>query len=706
LSHRIAAKSVLLGTVMLSTAVLFASTPVSAACDPSAANNVAATCTGTTTNQGTGAPGTSAFTVGYGDIALTNLGVTVVTGATVTGTNSGISADSATISNSGSIETIVGGGFLTGVLTANDVTIVNTGSISGGNSAISSTLGAVNLINSGTITGGPGGGAINAQTDATVTNYGYILGGTRGPNGVSVSTGTATVINYGMISAGNSSVQSFSGNVDVINHGTLLQGVFAGTGAIVVNHGSIVSQDTGVAGNTVNVTNTSTIVGSGFAGVFATTTATVNNSGTISGRTGILADTGNVTNSGTIIGTAGPAIQFAGNPDTLTLLAGSNIQGAIDLGGGVNTLNVGNGLSIANTFTGAAPVIGTTYGAPFAVSGNQVAVLDPTSIAAQTNGFYDLTNGILSSVQNWLNGSRNGGVVGVTQGPGSLIDSGYDTTRQQLWAQVFGVRRNSDRSQPILETETRVGGVVTGLDRQFSHHARAGIFIGGAWGDLDHELNTQEAETDSFFGGLYASRGAGPWKFDAAITAGWSDNDTSREVANNLAPTGLQTARADFESIFVSPEVTITRAVWAGPVRFEPGLNLRYAGLFQDGYREQGAADNLNLGARDVHLLQARAQIALPYEHETMHGGLTAVALHIGLQGRTNLGDSGVNAVLLGQTISFDPSDDDEVGGLYGGATFSHTTPRGLTLQASAEGLAETNDSIQVTGHAGAKITF
>ena len=67
-------------------------------CTPASANNVTATCTGTTINQGDGAPGTSAGTDGYGIGDET--GVTVnATGTSLSGTNNGVSVGDGTVTN-------------------------------------------------------------------------------------------------------------------------------------------------------------------------------------------------------------------------------------------------------------------------------------------------------------------------------------------------------------------------------------------------------------------------------------------------------------------------------------------------------------------------------------------------------------------------------------------------------------------------------
>ena len=111
--------------------VLLAGEAAWADCTPAAANNVTATCTGTTTNQGGGAPGTSVAPDGYGTGAQTGITVNVANGAvnTVNGSRYGIYVADGTVTN-------------------------NTGaSITGGLYGIVTNIGAANITNSGSITG-------------------------------------------------------------------------------------------------------------------------------------------------------------------------------------------------------------------------------------------------------------------------------------------------------------------------------------------------------------------------------------------------------------------------------------------------------------------------------------------------------------------------------------------------------------------------
>jgi hypothetical protein len=199
-----------------------------AVCNPNpAVSNAVATCTGTTINQGPGA------NVGYGGFAagLTNLSVTVVTGATVTGTGTGIYFDSGTVSNFGTISATGGGfgiygdigatvtnsGTITGDFAifvrdvplgvSNTANVINSGSLIGATGAIEA--GNVNLTNSGTISAD--GSAILAVITANVTNSGSITGGNFG--GGIAAIGTANVTNSGTITGSFFGISAAAANV-------------------------------------------------------------------------------------------------------------------------------------------------------------------------------------------------------------------------------------------------------------------------------------------------------------------------------------------------------------------------------------------------------------------------------------------------------------------------------------------------------------
>lgn len=395
-------------------AVLMAGEAARAACDPAAANNVTATCTGTTINQGTGAPGTSLEVNGYGNFLLDNLNVTIVPGATVAGFVAGISANTAIVANSGTVT-----GDSAGIYADNTATVINSGTIAGANSygILASTA---NVTNSGTITGGDYG--IRANT-ATVINSGSITG--TDLYGI-YTNDTASVTNSGFITGGDYGIRA--GTANVINSGTIsgtdFYGIYAANTATVTNSGFITSGDYGIhAVNTATVTNSGTVTG-GTRGIDSLGNANVTNSGNITGGNyGVSANTTTVTNSGTIRGTSLYGI-YAATTATVTN-SGAIIGGTRGITADTTAI-VANSGTIAGGFEGfsanTATVInsGTITGATFyGVIANTAAVTNSGTI---TGGNY----GIRASTANVANsGTITGGVNGVSvAATGNVINSG------------------------------------------------------------------------------------------------------------------------------------------------------------------------------------------------------------------------------------------------------------------------------------------
>jgi hypothetical protein len=277
-------------------------------CAPAAANNVTATCTGATTNQGGGAPGTSADVNGYGTGVETGVTVNVTAGAgnTVTGTSVGIFLGDLTVTNNAGA------------------------SITGGNYGIFAINGAANVTNFGSIAGTSVDGIVAQTGDLTVTNNaGASITGAR--DGIVANTGAANVTNFGSIAGGT------------------LDGVFARTNATVTNNAgaSITGGRYGVRAGTgaANVTNFGSITGTSDFGIFALANATVTNNAGASitgGQVGIQVNVGggsSVFNAGSISGGTA-AISFAGTGNTLTLAPGSAITGNV-LGTGSDTFQLG-----------------------------------------------------------------------------------------------------------------------------------------------------------------------------------------------------------------------------------------------------------------------------------------------------------------------------------------------------------------------------
>ncbi|MHB0768201.1 autotransporter outer membrane beta-barrel domain-containing protein [Bradyrhizobium sp. 5.13L] len=425
------------------------SAPAQAACTPAAANNVAATCTGVTTDQN----GTN----GYGSAAIDNLAVTVVQGASVTGTSYGIRFNTGTVVNSGTITGIND----RGVFGATSATVTNFGTISGfvgvdtgldGSVANFGTISSsvsdgvrghnVTVVNSGTITG-LGFDGVFATGSSTVSNSGSIIGNLHGI----YALGDISVINSGSISSANDAIYAANGSATVVNSGTIAMTdtfgsvIYAQTTLTLINSGIITSTSVGPSsGGTIDVTNSGSILNNGFGPAISGTVAKVTNSGTIIAVDGAVVSASNVTvtnsglmrgywegvgsqyatvtNSGTIIGehSAGVSASFDAIVTNSGAITGSG-AGIRTFNGSVNTVNFG-------TITGKGPSgIGILSGTMGTVV-NSGTIIGEGGTAIQ----FGATTPAQSDSLTVLPGARFGGVVDFTGGadtvsfgPGSWI---------------------------------------------------------------------------------------------------------------------------------------------------------------------------------------------------------------------------------------------------------------------------------------------
>ena len=240
------------------------------------------------------------------------------------------------------------------------------------------------LTNNGAITAGNTGiySAPNA-TNATITNSGSI---TAGDDGI-LSTGANAIItntNSGTITAGDDGIRSTGDDVTITNSGTITSTLFegissSGDDATITNNGAITAGNTGIAsvGTNAIITNSGTITSTGVGGIYSSgTNTTINNSGHITGT------------NHAVLGATSDSL-------TLNLLKGSQLMGAINLGGADNdTVNIHGG-SVSATLTFVSTENINLLGPGLKLSGDVVAVsVDGTADAARSVVLSTITSDI------------------------------------------------------------------------------------------------------------------------------------------------------------------------------------------------------------------------------------------------------------------------------------------------------------------------
>ena len=698
---------------------------------------------GSVTNSGSVTITGSGFYDGIfinGSGSVTNSGsVTITAGNGADGIFINAVGGTGSVNNSGSV-TLSGAGFNEGIflnVVGGTGSVINSGSVTlndpagGGEGIFVNGKGSVTNSGSVTLSGAGFGEGIFVNGKGSVTNSGSVTltGGASGGDGIFVN-GNGSVANSGSVTLSGGGFKEaifINGTGSVTNSGSVtLNGAGGGYGIFINGNGSVTNS------GSVNVAGTA-------LGIDINGTGSVTNSGSVVGSTGVFINgPGSILNTGTIVGTAGPAIQLGG-PGTLTNVVGSRVVGAINLfGGGPNAVNFqgGNWLFTFNTLSGATI---NTNGAPFVVSGNQVAVLDPTAIALADRSLMFVTGGVSQMLRDRFSGIATGGggqsamsfaaadsfdVAGQAQAPFANIPSVtmsyasdpkpilgkapaaapyYDTT---VWTSGFGGERIQDAYGSILPaTETAFGGAI-GVDRSFGWDWRLGAFLGGGFGREAVELNVQTVDTDYFFGGVYGHVDWAAQFLNLALYGGSMSNASTRGVANNLVPGGFQSATASYGGWFISPELTYGIHIPGNDFVWTPRIIVRYVGGSIDGFTETGSAQNLSLGAQAINDLEERAEIEFSKVMPASFGGTFKTTADIGVIGLERLGNSNINAVLLGQNLAFvTPGAASAVGLVVGGAVQYRPTPS-VALYLSAEGTVMSDNSVTGALAGGARISF
>jgi hypothetical protein len=554
------------------------------------------------------------------------------------------------------------------------------GGNAGGNGGNGGAGGNAGLINSGSGTGGQSG-----------------TGGAGGPGG-NASTG-------GNGGAGGSGGGATLGNSGNVAGGLVLTGGNGGAGG----NGAGGPGGNGGTGGSATLTNTGAVIG---------------------GLT-LTGGNGGAGGAGSSNGSTG-----AGGSATLNAYVGSSVTGAIVLGGAAKNLNFfgGNYVYTLNTLAGvniAAP------GMPFAVSGNTVAVVDPTSFAANVSNLGAFTRGVSASVPLLSGNAPGGGAPLAFAGPEPAAQSRVDEAFAAIpglasayaaealafksptafyaegtavWARGFAGQRIQQQDGALLRTGNLFYGGMIGADFAARADMRFGVFFGGGKTRSSIAFNQGRTESDLVFGGAYVRYDIGPSFLHASVQGGGSRNATARTINNNLAANGLEVASASFDGWYVSPELSVGHRFALGQLAdagytLTPSLRLRYLYGGFDPYSESGTAAPLTVGGQTTSTLEERGELKLSRSLALNPTNLLSINLSGGVLATQRLGNPTINAALLGQALPFATPGAGEVWGGFGGLGLERRS-RNVTFFAAAEYLALSDNSNVMSGRAGLRVGF
>ena len=569
-------------------------------------------------------------------------------------------------------------------------TILNNGAvlaIGDGSIGILSEGGNAHILNNGVIEalGVATYGIISDAPGGSVDNHGFIGVSGTAAAGIIGDGPDLTIDNSGSIEAYGASAGGIiwqNNGLRVDNSGSITVSGLASFG-ILANGNDIAIANSG----TVNVFGTSSI---GIGTLFGN--ATINNSGSVIvggvAAVGIAAQGGNsvITNSGRVFSDQSVAIYFGAPGATLNLLGGTAIQGPIVFSGGGNTVTFGPALNAALSFSGSGlPQTVLTGGRPFVTSGDSVAVVDITGFASSAPLVEDLV----------------GGIAGVAEArmsaPGDYMLSPHNGP--DVWISTFGGIRSQAGSGASAGFSDALGGIVAGAERRSGDGFLGGVLLGGAVGSTEVDDDAQEIVHRSVFAGGYLGYDAGAHFAEATFVAGVLQERSRRHVANNLVLGGVETAHADFNSVFLSPSVTLGTRLPVSAGTLIPSVRLRYIGLFIDDYAETGSDGDLAVSRRDVNVFEARGQLALALAPVNTQSQTWQTTLRAGIDAIAQDSDS-LSATLLGQDISFAAGGKKLVLRGFAGADVAAQVGAGMTLNAGFEAGYGSDNAFTIRGEA------
>ncbi len=698
-----------------------ASETANAACTPAAVAGAVATCFGATVNQADGAPGTSTGVNGYGAPAAINVNVSVLSSASVTGDNHGITGPHLMVINTGAVTGTGGSGvhsatdvrvLNSGTITAagngvdgnTGVIVTNTGTIAAGGTAVVSNFGAVTLRNDGTVGGSVF--AVNAATDATVINTGAVTGG--------IAAGAALIVaNSGSIVSNNTAVR-------------------AGTGGIVVNSGTITGGVNGVAtGGSAVVVNSGTITGTTGDGIATGGNAAIANSGTIQGHAGIIINgAGAIITSGAILGaTGGTAIRFNANgtpaSDTLTVLPGARFSGVIDFGGGTDTLNLPPGswtLDIVNFNVVTSTV--DSGGNPVVVTPTQVVTAEVSGFGAMGRTLMDLTGWIgsvlpaapvIAPETDGLSAfaAIETAAPSVNDAFASAATLGYQPIKaprsggatyadgSSVWFKGFGGRRDQPGGDRMIgSTSTGYGGAI-GYQRSVTPDLSLGAFAGASTTRTRFDVHADGSDTDAAFAGVYGRLLRGASFLDLSLIGGRLDTTATRNSQGGLGPT---TATASYTGWFINPALALGHrfAIGSG-FTLTPAVRVRYVGAQFDGFTESGPSATLTVGGRTLQAVEERAELTLA-RVDRLGGHRLTSRIGGGVLGQQHSGTT-VNVSLLGRDFVVTSSGQKNITGYFGTAGLDWQVGH-ATLFAAFEATATNDKARTYVGTGGIRVVW
>lgn len=589
---------------------------------------------------------------------------TAVNSGTISGGFWGISARELTNFHNTSTGNIIGT-TSSAILAPEIGTLVNDGIIGGSGSTAIATTNVGNFTNTGTVTANFT--SLNAQRINSFNNSGTMNGQISAS-----STGFGSFLNTGSITGSHTAVFASGSDTTMINRGTITStGTYSGSAMFLAmktaldNYGTISAGATGVtigpnAEDTV-ISNYGTITGLIGVNVYSTAKNTViNNYGTI---------------NSTRTSSTPHALQFNGTNSMNTLnIYGGNINGLVSWDGTDDTINFISGGNFEIDVTNNPDSVSFASGSGINADG-KVVQLEAGANAIASDLGVGISQSFSSNIGNRFSSTGINGGDSLTNGNGYAF-APPDSASRAVWSSFWATAARQDNTSV---TTSVAGGFMGGVDWTEQNGELIGIMAGYGVGKIDTAgAFGQEIDTSTFAIGVYGRKNHHDLLLDYKLTAGVIGFDSVRQVSSGG---GTATATADYNGVFIAPEVTFIREYDAARSLFTLG----YTGLFIDGYTETGGS-GATFGARDSHYVSARAEYEFNKDMAGANGDNIMFRPYLGLEGGLAFGDFNSGTITIaGTSTNYNSATDNKNLRGFAGVRFGKNLNETTMLFGSAE---------------------
>ena len=393
-----------------------------------------------------------------------------------------------------------------------------------------------------------------------------------------------------------------------------------------------------------------------------------------------------VVNYGSIISEQGFSIVFrppvndvdgTTSPNMLSLLDGSVLYGDVFVGSAAHpntSLRLGDGLNAAvrfasenhvfDVFSDETGTLNTNTWTPggipddilakngYVIVDNTLYVVDLDSYVQQDQVSWSMFSAIQDAVDDGTTLNRPSGSFAFHDHD---KDDGFEMWATMFADFVYDPGDDVDYADPTGDhTAGYTGysaGTIVGVNTDL-----LSLYLGAAYSDVDSDEDVNyETYSGTVFGGVAATLAE---RFKVSVTAGASYNRTERDMADNTVSGGIDTASADYTSVFLSPSLLVR-----GPIG--SSLRLNYLGGWHQAHDfDFSGGTQLDVDSRYSNVFGAQLQMmhtlpvtTLPFTETTLR-----TRFRYGVEASYATGDA-IGYNLMGTDFDMSYDDGFEAGG-------------------------------------------